>query len=66
MKPGSYPNSRVPPHIHFEVAAAGHASLIFEIVFEGDPFVTTEMRSNPAFSVRPIAAGAVTERIVLK
>jgi protocatechuate 3,4-dioxygenase beta subunit len=66
VKPGSYPNSRVPPHIHFEVAAAGHASRIFEIVFEGDPFVTTEMRSNPAFSVRPIAAGAVTERIVLK
>jgi hypothetical protein len=24
------------------------------------------MRSNPAFSVRPIANGAVTERIVLK
>ena len=66
VKPGSYPNSRVPPHIHFEVAAKGRGSQIFEIVFEGDPFVTEAMRSNPAFSVRPIVAGAVTERIVLK
>jgi protocatechuate 3,4-dioxygenase beta subunit len=66
VKPGSYPNNRVPPHIHFEVAAKGRGSQIFEIVFEGDPFVTTEMRSNPAFSVRPIVSGAVTQRIVLK
>jgi protocatechuate 3,4-dioxygenase, beta subunit len=66
VKPGSYPNSRVPPHIHFEVSAPGRAPKIFEIVFEGDPFVTEEMRRNPAFSVRPIAAGKVTERIVLK
>ena len=66
VKPGSYPNSRVPPHIHFEVAARGHAPKIFEIVFEGDSFVTAEMRSNPAFSVRAITDGKVTERIVMK
>jgi protocatechuate 3,4-dioxygenase beta subunit len=66
IRPGSYPGSRVPGHIHFEVAAPGRASKIFEIVFEGDPFVTAEMRRNEAFSVRPIASGAVTERIVLK
>jgi len=65
IKPGSYPNSRVPSHIHFEVSADGHAPKIFEIVFEGDSFVTPEMRTNPAFSVRPIAAGKVSERIVL-
>jgi protocatechuate 3,4-dioxygenase beta subunit len=65
VKPGSYPDSRVPPHIHFEVSAPGHAPKIFEIVFEGDAFVTAQMRSNPAFSVRPIDAGKVTERIVL-
>ena len=57
VKPGSYPDSRVPPHIHFEVTAPGHAPKIFEIVFEGDSFVTAEMRRNPAFSVRPIDAG---------
>ena len=66
VKPGSYPGSRVPPHIHFEVAAKGRGSQIFEIVFEGDSFVTAEMRTNPAFSVRPIVDGAVTQRIVLK
>jgi protocatechuate 3,4-dioxygenase beta subunit len=66
VKPGSYPNSRVPPHIHFEISAAGRAPKIFEIVFEGDPFVTDAMRRNPAFSVRPIDVGRVTERIVLK
>jgi protocatechuate 3,4-dioxygenase beta subunit len=65
IKPGSYPDSRVPSHIHFEVTASGHAPRIFEIVFEGDPFVTTQMRGNPAFSIRPVQAGMVTERIVL-
>jgi protocatechuate 3,4-dioxygenase beta subunit len=66
VKPGSYPDSRAPAHIHFEVSAAGRAPNIFEIVFEGDPFVTPAMRSNPAFSVRPVDAGQVTQRIVLK
>jgi protocatechuate 3,4-dioxygenase beta subunit len=66
VKPGSYPDSRVPGHIHFEVAADGRGDNIFEIVFEGHPFVTPDMRSNPAFSVRPIAGGQVTQRIVLK
>jgi protocatechuate 3,4-dioxygenase beta subunit len=67
IRPGSYPGSRVPGHIHFEVAAAGYAPKIFEIVFEGDPFITTEMRRNPVFSVRPVDdAGRVTDRIVLR
>ena len=66
IKPGSYPNSRVPSHIHFVVSAADRPPKIFEIVFEGDPFVTAAMRRDPAFSVRPIEAGKVTERIVVK
>ena len=67
IKPGSYPNSRAPAHIHFEVAAPGRAARIFEIVFEGDPFLTERMRTDPAFSVRSIAAGGrVTERITLR
>ena len=65
VKPGSYPNSRIPAHIHFEVAAKGHPPRIFEIVFEGDPFLTDRMKSDPAFSVRPIEKGRVTERITL-
>jgi protocatechuate 3,4-dioxygenase beta subunit len=75
VKPGSYPNSRVPSHIHFEVSTPGRAPRFFEIVFEGDPFVTDRMRSDPAFSVRPIvlspqtsasSVATVSERIVLK
>jgi protocatechuate 3,4-dioxygenase beta subunit len=66
VKPGSYPNGRVPAHIHFEVSAAGRTSRVFEIVFEGDPFVTDDMRRNADFSVRPIESGKVTERIAMK
>ena len=47
VKPGSYPDSKAPAHIHFEVSAPGRAPNIFEIVFEGDPFVTAEMRRTP-------------------
>lgn len=66
IRPGSYPNSRAPGHIHFEVSAQGFATKVFEIVFEGDPFVTAQMKTNPAFSVRPVENGRVTERIVLR
>ena len=66
IRPGSYPSSRVPGHIHFEVTAPGRAPLIFEIVFEGDPFITDEMRRNAAFSVRPIEGGKVVQKIILK
>jgi protocatechuate 3,4-dioxygenase beta subunit len=65
IRPGSYPNSRAPGHIHFEVTADGFSTKVFEIVFEGDPFVTPQMRTNPAFSVRPVENGRVTERIEL-
>ena len=66
IKPGSYPGSRNPAHIHFEVSAPGRAGRIFEIVFEGDPFITDQMKSHPSFSVRRIEAGRVSERITLK
>lgn len=65
VKPGSYPGTRNPAHIHFEVSAPGRAPRIFEIVFEGDPFITDQMRSNASFSVRRIDGGRVTERITL-
>ena len=66
VRPGSYPNSRIPGHIHFEVTAAGRAHRVFEIVFEGDPFVTERMRNDPMYSVRSIKSGAVSERITLR
>ncbi|MEK6300768.1 MAG: protocatechuate 3,4-dioxygenase [Acidobacteriota bacterium] len=48
IKPGSYPNSRVPAHIHYVVTAAGYSERIFEIVFEGDPFLDDKVRQQAA------------------
>jgi protocatechuate 3,4-dioxygenase beta subunit len=48
IKPGSYPNSRIPAHIHYVVTAAGYNERVFEIVFEGDPFVDDRVRRDAA------------------
>ena len=48
IRPGSYPGTRVPKHIHYEVTADGHGTRIFEIVFEDDPFVTPQIRTDAA------------------
>jgi protocatechuate 3,4-dioxygenase beta subunit len=76
IRPGSYPGTRVPQHIHYEVAAAGEGSRIFEIIFEQDPNVTAEIRKQAAepgsiYSLRRIEAGAggagqVTQDVVLE
>lgn len=46
IKPGPYPSSRIPAHIHYEVTAPGFKKRVFEIVFEGDPYVTEEIRAD--------------------
>jgi protocatechuate 3,4-dioxygenase, beta subunit len=76
IRPGSYPGTRVPQHIHYEVAAAGQGSRIFEIIFDQDPNVTAEIRKQAAepgsiYSLRRIEAGAggvgqVTQDVVLE
>jgi protocatechuate 3,4-dioxygenase, beta subunit len=48
IRPGSYPGTRVPQHIHYEVTADGHGTRIFEIVFEDDPFMSQQIRENAA------------------
>ncbi len=48
IKPASYPNSRVPAHIHYVVTMPGYQEKIFEIVFENDPFVDNRIRSEAA------------------
>lgn len=48
IRPGSYPNSRVPQHIHYEVTAEGQGTRIFEIVFDDDPFMTAKIREDAA------------------
>lgn len=75
VRPGSYPGSRVPQHIHYEVRAEGHGDRVFEIVFDDDPFVTADVRSRAArpgsvFSLkrvepRPTGVGVVVQDVVL-
>jgi protocatechuate 3,4-dioxygenase beta subunit len=62
IRPGSYPGRRVPQHIHYEVAAEGHGSRIFEIIFDDDPFVTAQIREEAgqpgsAYALRRVDAG---------
>lgn len=71
IRPGSYPDTRVVQHIHYEVAAAGHGARIFEIVFEDDPLMTDEVRTRAAqpgsiYSLRRIEAdGHITQDVTL-
>jgi protocatechuate 3,4-dioxygenase beta subunit len=75
IRPASYPGTRVPQHIHYEVTAPGHGSRIFEIVFDQDPLVTDEIRRQAAqpgsiYSIRKIekgdgGVGLVTQDVVL-
>jgi protocatechuate 3,4-dioxygenase beta subunit len=58
VRPGSYPGTRVAAHIHFHVTPPGGRERVSEVVFEGDRFVTTQMRANPFFVVRPVERGA--------
>jgi protocatechuate 3,4-dioxygenase beta subunit len=58
VRPGSYPGTRVPAHIHFHVTPPGGREGVSEVVFEGDPFVTARMRADPFFAVRPVERGA--------
>jgi protocatechuate 3,4-dioxygenase beta subunit len=55
VKPGSYPGTRIPAHIHIHVAPPGGGEeQVGEIVFEGDPFLSDRARLNPFFSVRTV------------
>jgi protocatechuate 3,4-dioxygenase beta subunit len=75
IRPGSYPGTRVPGHIHYEVAAEGHGTRIFEIVFEDDPLVTEAIREDAArpgsiYALRkveplPAGGGRVVQDVVL-
>lgn len=63
IKPGSYPNTQNPAHIHYVVNAGGYKERIFEIVFEDDPLVNERIRANAArdgsgFSIRPLTRDA--------
>lgn len=60
IKPASYPNTRIPAHIHYHVNAEGFRERVFEIVFTDDPFVDDRIRADARkedsiFSIRPLA-----------
>lgn len=74
IRPGSYPGTRVPQHIHYEVTAEGKGTRIFEIVFEDDPNVTPQVREDAAradsiYALRRVESGPggarVTQDVVL-
>jgi protocatechuate 3,4-dioxygenase beta subunit len=74
IRPGSYPGTRVPKHIHYEVTADGHGTRIFEIVFDDDPYMNAQVRADAARpgsfyalqSVRKTGGiGRVTQDVVL-
>ncbi|MBS1791134.1 MAG: hypothetical protein JST85_25710 [Acidobacteria bacterium] len=48
IRPGWYPNNTIPAHIHYVVNAPGYKERIFEIVFEGDKFITDRIRADAA------------------
>ena len=58
VRPGSYPGTRIAAHIHFHVTPPSGRERVSEVVFEGDPFVTAEMRASDFFVVRPVERGA--------
>jgi protocatechuate 3,4-dioxygenase beta subunit len=60
IRPGHYPNQRIPAHIHYVVNADGYKERVFEILFEGDEFIEARMRERAAeegsaFSIRPLS-----------
>jgi len=56
IRPASYPNTRNPQHIHYEVFAPGFQPRITEIVFEDDPVLTPESRAQAVRSNYLISA----------
>src|SRR5262249_11285300 len=46
IKPGGYPRSTLPQHIHFEVEADGYVPLNTELLFDDDPRLNAEQRER--------------------
>jgi protocatechuate 3,4-dioxygenase, beta subunit len=48
IRPGSYPGTRNPGHIHYHVNGPGFRERVFEIVFEGDTLIPEQWRRDAA------------------
>ena len=46
IRPGSYPGTNNPGHIHYHVNASGHAERVFEIVFDDDQQIPARWREE--------------------
>lgn len=46
IRPGSYPGTNNPGHIHYHVNASGHAERVFEIVFDDDRQIPARWRDE--------------------
>lgn len=60
IKPGSYPDTRNPAHIHYVVNAPGFRERIFEIVFADDPLVDARIRDRAAKEDSPFSIRALS------
>lgn len=63
IKPAPYPGDGPPAHIHYHVNAPGYQERVFEIVFEGDPKISNDIRTraaqpDSAFSIRKLTRDA--------
>lgn len=50
VRPGGYPNSDMPAHVHIEIVAPAHHARHLEVWFEGDPRITDAKRAEAARS----------------
>jgi protocatechuate 3,4-dioxygenase beta subunit len=55
IRPGGYPRSTLPSHIHVEVSRPKGGARVLEILFDDDPRLTPELRQRAATSGDPIA-----------
>jgi protocatechuate 3,4-dioxygenase beta subunit len=46
IRPGSYPGTNNPGHVHYHVVAPGYRERVFEIVFEGDSLIPPQWRAQ--------------------
>jgi protocatechuate 3,4-dioxygenase beta subunit len=68
IKPGAYPSTRVPAHVHFTLFAGGSRYHAGELQFEGDAFLTAQDRADSKQqgqfgSIRPIRREGQTEHV---
>ena len=58
VRPGSYPATRNPGHIHYHVSGPGYRERVFEIVFEGDTLIPSRWIED---AKRPDAGVAIVK-----